>query len=147
MDEMLLAEFDKELERVNFKETGTFPPSALGLPEDSLMVPSAGSSFPASPAAEMSASEDGLDTGIWMNQDYADLYRVHAATSSPLRRRASKTLAAQHGFATPALAPQIEMGGVEMPNVQREKVSRLNGSGEVGMAEWERWSQLVGDER
>lgn len=153
MDEMLLAEFDKELERVNFKETGTFPPSALGLPDDSLMVPSAGSSFPTTPAAEMnaesnvSAGEDGLDAGIWMNQDYADLYRVHAATSSPLRRRASRALAAQNGFATPTVAPYVEMGGIEMPTVQKEKVSRLNGSGEVGMAEWERWSQLVGDGR
>lgn len=36
-----------------------------------------------------------------ISRDYAELYRVSAATASPLRRRASEKLAAQAGFSLP----------------------------------------------
>lgn len=143
-DEELLAEFDKELERVNFAETGVLPPSSLGL--DTISIPATTTSTsPINVNATMTGIND-IDPGIWMNKDYADLHRVHAATSSPLRRRASVKLARQHGFENPIgqqAGGSVMDTGVPIPVVQREKVQRLNGSGEIGVSEWERWSQIV----
>ena len=140
-DEELLAEFDKELERVNFAETGITPFSS-GLNTVSAPATTTGTS-PVNVNATMEGTND-LSRSKWTNQDYADLYRVSAATSSPLRRRASVKLASQHGFENP-LTQQAHVidTGVPLPVVQREKVQRLNGSGEIGVGEWQRWSQIV----
>jgi len=141
-----LAEFDKELVRVNFAETGVLPASSLGVGPASFPAITTDTS-PTNVNTPMKGTED-IDPGIWMNKDYADLYRVSAATSSPLRRRASVKMAKQHGFTdplVPQLALQLPMDdtGIPLPVAQREKVHRLSGSGEISVSEWERWSQIV----
>lgn len=137
-DEALLAEFDKELERVNFKETGVLPPSSLGIGGAASTDVPTGSISPSSIATTSSSSPDK------MQQDFADLYHVPGATSSALRRKASETLAAQHGFANPSGNQHgLILTEVPLPVVERERVQRLNGSGEVGVHEWIDWSQIV----
>lgn len=73
-DDSMLAEFDKELGTMDLSTTsGPFT--------DSLM-------------ANTEVEDDFM-------QDYTDLYRISAATASPLRRKASEKMAKQAGFAYP----------------------------------------------
>lgn len=78
-----------------------------------------------------------------LQPDYADLYRVSAATSSPLRRRASEKLASQAGYVHPVLHPTPQVPVTVLAN---ERVQRIQGSGEVSVDEWERWGRLVDGE-
>ena len=73
-DDSMLAEFDQELGTMDLSSTS-------GPLTDSLM-------------ANTEVQNDFM-------QDYTDLYRVSAATASPLRRKASEKLAKQAGFAGP----------------------------------------------
>ena len=73
-DESMLAEFEQELSNMDFSTTSA--PLT-----DSLMA--------------------DTEAQIGSLQEYTDLYRVSAATASPLRRKASEKMAEQNGFAFP----------------------------------------------
>lgn len=92
-DNAMLAEFDEEL--------GIMDLSGLEVPTTSSMLPlgtlkaqchTLHSSTPGKPSPLERAG---------IAHDYAELHRVHAATASPLRWRASTEMAAQGGFSFP----------------------------------------------
>ena len=98
-DVSMLAEFDMELGAMDLTTdfgTGTGAGLDIGMDLSGVDV------------GQQSSQADGVGSvgmrmggGMGMNdeamQDYAELYRVHAATASPLRRKASEKLAAKVG--------------------------------------------------
>lgn len=131
IDDAMAAEFDKEIENIDLNDPTIFP----------MTTGTNGISMTA-PFHEMST----FDTIMFDQQpqpDYADLHRLSAATSSPLRRRASEKLAQQAGYINPILHPTPRVPVAVLAN---ERVQRTQGSGEISVDEWERWGRLVDGE-
>ena len=154
IDDAMLAEFDKEIEGMDFSDTNIFPMQMDDLNMSMSMSGSGEGNTVAfdstmfdqqllqqsSPLAQQAPQQQQQEQAQKPQPDYADLFRVNAATSSPLRRRASEKLAQQGGFMNPAttLNPLVTK-----ETVVKEKVHRLQGSGEVSVEEWQRWGSLV----
>jgi len=122
IDDSLLAEFDHELSgmdlsTMDFTESGlasgahsnSNSGSSGESPEFLMPHTQSQSQSPSQPQAHPQAHPQ-VQTSTQMPRskgdgpaiDYAELYRVHAATASPLRRRASAKMAARSGFGVPA---------------------------------------------
>jgi hypothetical protein len=86
-DDQMLAEFDHEL--------GSMDLSGLEMPTSS--IPSLGTLETPGPALHSKSPVES--EGIV--HDYTESHRVHGATASPLRRRASEKMAARAGFSMP----------------------------------------------
>lgn len=107
LDDAMLAEFDKEIQNMDL--------SGLDMTTALSGVDMQGST---KTVGEMEGVV-GMDqvkkrVELFGNQvgerSYADLYHVQAATSSPLRRRASERMAEQSGFVLPPAGSQIVTG-------------------------------------
>jgi len=106
IDDGMLAEFDEEIGNMDL--SGIEMPSSVSPILDAIPAEVAATtpSPPRlSPTHQRSLSQTSPTSqqhssskGPGLAQDYAELYRVHAATASPLRRRASTKMASQSGF-------------------------------------------------
>ncbi|KAE8452703.1 hypothetical protein EG329_013962 [Mollisiaceae sp. DMI_Dod_QoI] len=93
IDDALLAEFDDEIGNMDL--SGIEMPGSVSPILDS--IPAQVEAF--TPPAASTSQQHSPSKGPGLAQDYAELYRVHAATASPLRRRASAKMASQSGYA------------------------------------------------
>ncbi|KAF4625273.1 hypothetical protein G7Y89_g12893 [Cudoniella acicularis] len=80
----ILAEFDQELAQGNLNLGGT---------ETDMLA-----SVDPTPSLQLT---DHTESPTGISKDYAELHRVHAATASPLRRRASEKMAVRSGLPLP----------------------------------------------
>ncbi|KAG4435299.1 hypothetical protein IFR05_009225 [Cadophora sp. M221] len=113
IDDSLLAEFDHELSgmdlsTMDFTVSGSGSGSGSGSNSGSsgsspefFMQQTQGQSQSPSQQTQ-TQTQISRSKGDGPAIDYAELYRVHAATASPLRRRASAKMAARSGFGVPA---------------------------------------------
>lgn len=110
IDDSLLAEFDHELNGMDLSNMD-FTVSGPGTGSNSNSNSGSSGSSPEffmqqtqgqSQSQPQSQSQMPRSKGDGPAIDYAELYRVHAATASPLRRRASAKMAARSGFGVPA---------------------------------------------
>jgi hypothetical protein len=111
-EEQILAEFDAELDTMDLS------PDSLGaLPEvragSDTMVGVEGLVGKSVEGGETNIAGWEITPGVLQNEDtqqamgiareYAEMYRVSAATASPLRRRATERMAEKRGFSAPEL--------------------------------------------
>ncbi len=146
IDDALLAEFDHELNTMDLSLT-TVDFAGSSYSNSTSNSNSSGSSPDLSlldKTPEQGKGSKGTGTQVQRSKgdgpafDYAELYRVHAATASPLRRRASAN--ATHGRCGPAegcFAPVALRMGISPPRTTTAlsenvaAVSRLEGLGEA----------------
>jgi hypothetical protein len=96
-EEQILAEFDAELNTMDLS-----PDSLGGLPEVSEMEGIAGGIVGGEITPGVLQTEDTRQA-MGIAREYAEMYRVSAATASPLRRRATERSAKRNGFSAPEL--------------------------------------------
>lgn len=103
LDDALLAEFDHELQTMDLSTILTTSNSSGSSPDGNCTA-----NFLSTPKTDNTTNTFGIQRskGDGLAVDYAELYRVHAATASPLRRRASSRMAAQAGFNAPISPPK-----------------------------------------
>lgn len=99
LDEQFLAEFDKDIENMDFSGLDIFQFPAKQASPDSQDIANIISAAHGDQSAPF-----GFEEQRGQEYEYADLHRVHAATSSPLRRRASEKLAQKSGLMFPSVS-------------------------------------------
>jgi hypothetical protein len=115
-DEQILAEFDQELKNIDFSSLssslemmgngsahGPVSNSSTSPPRLSLLSQGLASSS----GSGSGSARHGMSKGPGMAPDYAEMARVHAATASPLRRRASAKSTARAGIKMPSTLVEI----------------------------------------
>jgi hypothetical protein len=118
LDDSLLAEFDHEIGNMNLSNMDL---SEIAIPASSniQLMQTTPTPAPGLPPTPKTNQKQKSSKGEGLAQDYAELYLVHAATASPLRRRASSRMAAKAGYAFPPNSPisreNINVLGISPP--------------------------------
>jgi len=97
-EEQILAEFDAELDTMDLSPDGL---TGLPLAGTDGMVGSEGIAGGEITPGILQEQETTRAMGI--AREYAEVYRVSAATASPLRRKATERMAERNGFSAPEL--------------------------------------------
>ncbi|KUJ17218.1 uncharacterized protein LY89DRAFT_617031 [Mollisia scopiformis] len=101
IDDALLAEFDDEIGNMDLsgiEMPGSVSPILDSIPAEVAARGPATSPMSTSSQGQHSPTKHSPSKGPGLAQDYAELYRVSAATASPLRRHASAKMASQAGY-------------------------------------------------
>lgn len=109
IDDALLAEFDNEIGNMDLsgiEMPGSVSPILDTIPAEVAAASSTSPMSMSSSSQQHSPTKHSSSKGPGLAQDYAELYRVSAATASPLRRHASAKMASQAGYSLPQGQPQ-----------------------------------------